>query len=907
MLDFTAATFALAGLAAAAGPVIIHLLNRQRFQVIPWAAMSFLREALVRKRRLLHIRDLILLLLRIAALVGLGLAFARPFIIGGHWKPGTAAVLLLLLVLTGFLAAALAVAPTRRLRLLCGSLTAGTLATLLVWGGWTTRRTDSLADARLSQQVPVHAVLVLDNTRSMGVETAAGTLLDLAKAKVLRFLEALPTDSRISFIPLAGSVEPFPREPFRTKEEARRALERITLVDAAGDVTAALEAAHEACRTLPELPTKRVAVLTDLQASAWSDVDWERWAQRLPGLQLAPVSHGEARNIWVDEWQVEDGIASTETPTRFLARLRASPATFSAASTTAAPVSPARADEATTVQVILSVDGVEVGSQVVQVAPGQTREVEFLHQFEIPGSSSRPHESVAVLQLVPEAPQFDQLPADNRMTLVVPVVSALPVVFVDQWGDQEHVAQGRLGETYALRHLLAPRLADELSPRRLIQPVHVRPEELTERLLETARLVIVAGVESPGTMVPLLREFVVQGGPLVLFAGGGFDPVAWQELAWQNGGGILPAPLLPQPLGATPQEARELRPFFVDFDSLQHDDFLIAGEDPQALRALFQATPFFKAVQVDWSPATRQAWRASALAQAEEHLQFLRRWEAWRPRPAAPDSVEAADERRWRQLEPQWWAWRSPLPLWNRDLTAEQWVDAEQPRVLATFQGGQTPWLVERRLGAGRVAFWTSGVTSDWNLLRSSAVMYVFHRACHRLLESTLPRRNFQAGDRILLPLSATDDARYFVERPSGERERLTLEALAANVTGLTIRRPLLSGLYAVRSEPPAEPQSPGTTPATSPPASTETSLVCQLAVQAPPSESDLETLSPWALQEQLGPLGIHVLGRNEPLHLEGGLHRGQALWKWCVAVVLAALLLEMGLLTAWKFMREAA
>lgn len=906
MLDFTAATFALAGLAAAAGPVIIHLLNRQRFRVIPWAAMSFLREALVRKRRLLHIRDLILLLLRIAALVGLGLALARPFITGGHWKPGTAAGLLLLLILTGFFAAALAVAPTRRLRLLCGSLTAVTLAGLLVWGGWTTRRRDSLADARLAQQVPVHAVLVLDNSRSLGVETTAGTLLDVAKAKVLRFLDTLPTDSRISLIPLAGSMEPFPREPFRTKEEARRALERITLVDAAGDVTAALEEAYEACRTLPELPTKRVAVLTDLQASAWSGVDWERWAQRLPGLQLAPVSLGEARNIWVAEWQVEDGIASTEAPTRFLARLRASPASFSASNASAAG-SPALSDEPTTVQVILSVDGVEVGSQVVQLAPGQTREVEFLHQFDIPGSSSRPHDSVAVLQLVPETPQSDQLPADNRMTLIVPVVSALPVVFVDQWGDQEHVAQGRLGETYALRHLLAPRLADELSPRRLIQPVHVRPEELTERLLETARLVIVAGVESPGSMVPLLREFVVQGGPLVLLAGGGFDPVAWQELAWQNGAGILPAPLLPQPLGATPQEATELRPFFVDFDSLQHDDFLIPGEDPQALRALFQATPFFKAVQVDLSPGTMQAWRAAALAQAEEHLQFLRRWEAWQPRPTAPDSVEAADERRWRQLEPQWWAWRSPLPLWNRELTAAQWVDAEQPRVLATFQGGQTPWVVERRLGAGRVTFWTSGVTSDWNLLRSSAVMYVFHRACHRLLESTLPRRNFQAGDRILLPLSATDEAGYFVERPTGERERLTLEALAANVTGLTIRRPLLSGLYAVRSEPATVPVNPSASPPTPTSSPPEPVTVCQLAVQAPSSESDLETLSPSALQEQLGPLGIHVLGRHEPLHLEGGLRRGQALWKWCVAAVLAALLLEMGLLTAWKFTREAA
>ena len=33
--------FALAGLIAAAGPVLIHLLNRRRFRVLNWAAMDF--------------------------------------------------------------------------------------------------------------------------------------------------------------------------------------------------------------------------------------------------------------------------------------------------------------------------------------------------------------------------------------------------------------------------------------------------------------------------------------------------------------------------------------------------------------------------------------------------------------------------------------------------------------------------------------------------------------------------------------------------------------------------------------------------------------------------------------------------------------------------------------------------
>uniref|UniRef100_A0A7C4LKR8 VWA domain-containing protein n=1 Tax=Schlesneria paludicola TaxID=360056 RepID=A0A7C4LKR8_9PLAN len=904
MLGFTAASFALAGLAAAAGPVIIHLLNRQRFRVVAWAAMDFLRDALVRKRRMLQVRDLILLVLRVLALVLFGLALARPFLMGGGWGAWTAALLLGLFVLTGLFAACWAVAQTRQGRLAFAALTGTSLVLLLLWGGWTWGGRAAADDGQAARHVPVHAVLIIDNSRSLGVETAQGTLLDQAKARALRFLDALPRDSRVTLIPLAGSVEPFPQDAFRSVEEARRALDRIFLVDVAGDVTAALEAAHEACRTTPELPTKRVAVLTDLQATAWSGVDWERWSKELPGLQIAPLSSGNDRNLWVADFALEDGIAGTEAPARFLARIRSTPE--SAAALSRGPQTTSSGDESWAVQVRLSVDGVEVGSRVVALSPGQTREVEFTHQFDIPGSPGRPHDSVAVLEIQPESLAADRLPSDNRVVRIVPVVSALPIVFVDQWGDQENVAQGRIGETYALRHLLAPRLTDDLSPRRLIQAVHVRPEEVTERLLETARLVIVAGVESPGTMTRVLREFVVQGGPLMVFAGGGFDPVAWQELAWQHGAGILAAPLLPRPMGATPQDVTELRPFFVDFDSLQHDDFLIAGEDPQALRALFQATPFFKAVQVDLTSETLETWRAAALARAEEELNFLRAWDQTRHRATALDSAERADEERWRRLEPNWWAWRSPLPLWKRDRTAEQWVEAEQPRVLATFQGGQTPWLVERSVGAGRIALWTSGVTSDWNLLRSSAVLYVFHRACHRLLESTLPRRNFQAGDRIVLPMSAVDDARFFVERPTGERERLVMEALGANVSGVIIRRPLLSGLYTVQSEAAEQ----GTTVGPTPPGGIEPNRAAavdlKLAVQAPVSESELEVLPPWSLQHQLGPLGIRVLGVDEPLHLEGGLRRGQSLWKWCTGAMLAALLLEMVLLAGTKFTREA-
>src|SRR5665213_2736341 len=80
MPSFVAGSFALAGLIAAAAPLVIHLLNRRRYRVVDWAAMDLLREALARNKRLLHLRDLLLLVLRTLCVLLFALALARPFL-----------------------------------------------------------------------------------------------------------------------------------------------------------------------------------------------------------------------------------------------------------------------------------------------------------------------------------------------------------------------------------------------------------------------------------------------------------------------------------------------------------------------------------------------------------------------------------------------------------------------------------------------------------------------------------------------------------------------------------------------------------------------------------------------------------------------------------------------------------
>lgn len=76
------AAFAVLG----AVPIIIHLLNRRRFRIILWAAMEFLLSSLKKNKRRLQLRDIILMLIRAAAVILMALALARPTIAGGVLK-----------------------------------------------------------------------------------------------------------------------------------------------------------------------------------------------------------------------------------------------------------------------------------------------------------------------------------------------------------------------------------------------------------------------------------------------------------------------------------------------------------------------------------------------------------------------------------------------------------------------------------------------------------------------------------------------------------------------------------------------------------------------------------------------------------------------------------------------------
>ncbi len=80
----------LGGVAAASIPVIIHLINRNRFRIVRWGAMHLLDKALRENTRKLQLEQLLLLLIRCLIPTLLALALARPVLKGVEALIGSA-------------------------------------------------------------------------------------------------------------------------------------------------------------------------------------------------------------------------------------------------------------------------------------------------------------------------------------------------------------------------------------------------------------------------------------------------------------------------------------------------------------------------------------------------------------------------------------------------------------------------------------------------------------------------------------------------------------------------------------------------------------------------------------------------------------------------------------------------
>jgi len=826
---FLAPWFALAGLIAAAAVVVIHLLNRQRYKVVEWAARDYLREAIFRNRRIMRLRDLLLLALRTLCLILFGMALARPFL------------------------------------------------------GKSVQQVDP--------NEPVHAVLLVDNSLSMSCEKLDGTLLDDAKTEAKRLIDDLPPGSRISVLPTCGSATGFSYEAYYSKDDAVEALGRIEPVDRGTMARETIDLALEACRRVPDLAAKRVVLLTDNQVANWPAESLADHMKQLPGLmEVIPVAPKELENAWIADFKLQDGVADLQTPAVFVATIEYQ----GSVPQRAAPVT-------------LIVDGVTVASPSVELKPGQKREVKFApYQLDAATDPGRP---AFVKAEVSVSVQEDRLPADDRRSLVVPVVATLPVVFVDQCGKEgEDPRQNLFGETFLLRRSLAPVTGSAEPDRQMVEVRHVTIDALGgvagRDLLADARLVIIAGVAGPETSVPLLREYVEQGGNLVIAAGGQFDPAEWNRAAWNGGLGILPAALDPVTVGRLPEETvGEFQPFSLDYNSLQnHPYFLLEGISREEQKDLYQLPHFFKAVAADVSDKTRNAMvaamaaeikqRREDLAEIDQELAKLDEQDRRQKLTPGEQSRRADLRRQQQQLKPSWLLWNRPGQRNEGELSAEELADRMKFSVPARYTNG-LPFLVHRRLGRGRVLFISTGVYPEWNTLPLMNTMLVYKRIFYGMLNESLPDWNMSTERQHEFPVaSAQRNAKFTLTDPDGDEKPLAVDAVGAHRWAVAIGNLTQRGHYHVTATQAGTTLPDGDSPRESWEATTR---AVPLAVNGPAEESRLVSAEEVRQRQRRGQVGL--LEATQAFAVKGLQHtflRGAGLWRWVMLAVLVCLLMEM-------------
>ncbi len=195
-------------------PIIIHILNKQRYKRVSWAAMEFLRLALQKVRRRIQLEELILLMIRTFIIVFLVGAFSKPYLKSSMNLP--------LLTNTG-----------------------------------------------------KYYILVLDSTLSMNVALKGISNFQRAKENLINFIDFISKNpqNRVSIVLFKRPIEELIKEPISDFERAKQIITEISISKTSGDIKKLFSKIEELVKNEREkISEKEIYFLTDLQKIHWVKV-----------------------------------------------------------------------------------------------------------------------------------------------------------------------------------------------------------------------------------------------------------------------------------------------------------------------------------------------------------------------------------------------------------------------------------------------------------------------------------------------------------------------------------------------------------------------------------------------------------------------------------------------------------
>ncbi|GEM_PF-5649999 len=367
--------------AGASIPIIIHLLHRQKYKKVRWAAMDWLLAAIRKTRRRLQFENLILLLIRMAVMTLIAFALARPYI--------------------------------------------------------------SRATASIGGESDTHYIFAIDTSYSMDYKRGQGKLssLDLAKKASQDLIATLQPSEKDRFTVLAASEHPeTPLQPgWNELGQVKKAIEDLRVRPYGSDLLQTmLEIERLLDRDAPSNPKnadRRVYLITDLQRTGWEFADrgpadrlrdvLKRLSQRSDTwFHLIDVGTADAPNHAIVGVRVSNKILTVKRPAEVLVEVY----NFST-----------RAAEGKRVQLL--VDGQVFETRPILLLPGIVTTIPFLYPF---GSrDAGPH--VFEARFDPQDEKYDYPAIDNHRTLAVEVKEAVRVLLIDGEPKDGHFVNRETG------------------------------------------------------------------------------------------------------------------------------------------------------------------------------------------------------------------------------------------------------------------------------------------------------------------------------------------------------------------------------------------------------------------------------------------------------------------------------
>ncbi len=263
---------AMLALTAVAVPMAVHLYRRRRSKVVGWAAMRFLSQSSVNRRRGSTLENRLLLLCRCLLIALFVLALARPMLVSAA---GVRWVLMLSLGLLGLVASVWAVVASgaRWKRLTAGAVAVGSIAiatTLVMSGNETPFQFDQ----------PRDVAIVIDVSSSMNVEIDGQSNFHRAREEAIALVDNLPGGSTVSIL-TAGPVITALVGPSANLRAVSEELAQLEPMGGGTDLQLAIERARLVLEKAPHAH-QQLVIYTDNQLQSWQQVSDQ--------LALTPVS-----------------------------------------------------------------------------------------------------------------------------------------------------------------------------------------------------------------------------------------------------------------------------------------------------------------------------------------------------------------------------------------------------------------------------------------------------------------------------------------------------------------------------------------------------------------------------------------------------------------------------------------